>query len=146
MMSRIIKWVVIIDRTKAHIFTQKPFTLIETFENRLGREKNRALTYDKPGWSRSKFKGPSSTHALTGEKNPHEDAAKQFAKKVGRYLEHQIGTHQFDEVTIVAEPKMMGRLRNEIGPHLLNCTHWIKKDFGHLSFSEVGKRLGFMNS
>src|SRR6185437_13183338 len=81
------KWIVVADRIEARIYREKPFELVERVTNDLGREKNRALMTDKPGWSRSKLAQPSSTHSLTGEKNPHEEAAVQFARQLCRFLE-----------------------------------------------------------
>ncbi|MGZ3722314.1 MAG: host attachment protein [Bdellovibrionales bacterium] len=136
------KWIVVADRTKARIFKEKPFTNIKTLKNDLGREKNRAMTTDKPGWSRSKFSQPSSTHALTGEKSPHEDAAVQFARTLCRYLEHESQEHSFDGLLIAAEAKMMGRIRDSLPKHLSEKADWLKKDFGHLSEHEIGQALG----
>lgn len=138
------KWIVIADRTKARIFTEKPFASLQILRNELGREKNRAMTTDKPGWSRSKFSQPSSTHALTGERNPHEDAAVQFAKRLCRYLEHESQLHRFKDLLIVAEPKMLGRIRESFPEHLAARTEWLKKDFGHRSAYEIGETLGLV--
>lgn len=137
-----IKWIVVASRIQARIFQEKPFTLITTLENPLGREKNKELRSDKPGWGRSQYSRSAGIHAMTGEKNPHEEAAVQFARAISRYLEDQAQAHKFEELVIVAEPKMMGRIRTEMARHLSENTQWMQKDLGHLSDFEVGKTLG----
>ena len=134
-----VKWLVIADRTKARIYKQKPFTMIDTLENSLGREKNRAMTTGKPGLSRSKFSQPSSTHSLTGEKSPHEDAAMQFARSLCRFLERRNAEHKFSELLIAAEPKMARSIRSSMEKHLTEKVHWMKKDFAHLSDFQIGE-------
>lgn len=136
------KWIVVIERSRARIFLANPFRHIETLENELGREKNKAMTTDKPGWSRSKLAQPSSTHSLTGEKNPHEDAAVDFARRISRHLEHEAQAHNFEELTIVAEPKMTGRIRQFLGSPALPEVEWLRKDWSHLSDHEIGAQLG----
>ena len=139
------KWIVIADRTKARIFKEKPFTCIKTLENELGREKNRALRNDKPGWSRAQYSGSAGIHAMNGEKNPHEEAAIQFARTICKHLEHESQVHQFDDLLIAAEPKMVGRIRESLPKHLAEKTNWLKKDFGHFSEHEVGQALGLVH-
>src|SRR5437868_6991380 len=95
------KWIVIANQTAVKILQEQknqenperrinPFKLIKTFENPLGRERNRVFLRHKPGAS---FKGTGRTgvsrHLMTGSRNPHEDVAIQFAKKVAKYLDDQ---------------------------------------------------------
>lgn len=133
------KWIVIANRIEARIYRDRPFVLIETLENELGREKNRAMTTDKPGWSHSRFFGPLGNHMLSGEKSPHEDAAVQFARRLSRFLERQGQARRYDELVIAAEPKMLGRIRGMIPKHLGERIEWLKKDFGHLSDHELAR-------
>ena len=52
---RIVKvtWIVVVNRTQARIYQKKPFVLIQRLENEIGREKNRAMTSDKPSGAMS---------------------------------------------------------------------------------------------
>lgn len=133
---------VIANRVEARIFKDSPFELVKTLVNNLGREKNKVLRTDKPGWSRSRFSKSSGIHAMTGEKNPHEEAAVQFARKISRYIERQKNIHAFDQMVIAAEAKMMGRIRSQLDVRVAEDVRWLKKDFGHLSSSEIGVALG----
>lgn len=134
-------WVVVADRVQARVFARHPFELLHVLNNPLGREKNRSLTTDKPGWARSRFSSPASTHALTGEKNQHEIAALQFAREIARFLEAKLIARRFDELLIVAEPKMLGRIRQMLPKVLVKQAQWLKKDFGKLSAHQIGQSL-----
>jgi len=136
-------WIVAANRVQARIFSQRPFALIKTFINPLGREKNTALSTDKPGMSRSRYSKSLAIHAMTGEKNPHEEAAIHFARKLCRYLEQERHTHHFGGLVIAAEPKMLGRIRGQMTKPLLSeVQQWLHEDFGNLTDHEIGKALG----
>ena len=122
------RWIVVANRTEARIYRDRPFKLIETLDNALGREKNRAMTTDKP--------------SVTGENDPHEDAARQFARRLGRFLELGNYSGRYDEIVLAAEPKMLGRIRSFIDRHLSRKIEWLRKDFGHLSDYEVSRVFG----
>ncbi len=136
------KWIIIANRTQARVFKENPFELLKTLENPIGREKNKALRTDKPSSGKSQYSKSAGIHSMTGEKDPHEEAAIQFARELSRYLEHQGEQHRFDELVVAAEPKMMGRIRKTMAPHLAEIVQWIQKDFGHLSDYQIGESLG----
>lgn len=133
------KWIAVVSRTEARMFHEHPFQRFATLENELGREKNRAMTTDKPGMSRSSFSSSVSPHAMTGEKNPHDEVAVDFARKIAHYLEQA----QLDKLQIVAEPRMMGFVRGYLSPSMGERVEWLAKDFGPLSDHDVGLALGF---
>jgi protein required for attachment to host cells len=139
-----IKWVVVVNRTEAKIFSEKSFRLIAELTNELGREKNRALTEDKPGLSRSRLGSRSSVYSLTGEKNPHEDVAVAFSKKVDAFLKKQLDLHRFDELVVVAEPKMMGRLKQNLDKKLQPITHWHARDLSKVRAMDLPKFLNHL--
>lgn len=131
------RWIVVVTRVEARVFEGREMVLKETLTNELGREHNRALTTDKPGVSRSRFSGVSHVHAMTGEKNPHEDAAIVFAKAVSMFLQKAQNRRQFESLLVFAEPKMMGRLRKYFSKSLLAVTDFQAKDFGHLGVNDL---------
>jgi protein required for attachment to host cells len=137
------KWIMVANRVHAQVFHGQTFELIEKLENPIGREKNHALTTDKPGWSRGKFAQPSSIHALTGEKDPHEEAAIQFARKLARFIDKAFIMHRFDTLTLVAEPKLLGHIRASLSKHLLKQIDCVEKDFPHANRHDIGTALGF---
>lgn len=135
---------IVVDRTRARIYKTDPFELVETLSNPLGRERNKDLSADSPGWSRSKFSQPSSTHALTGEKNPHEEAAIAFGRYIAHFLEKNIKAGKIETASIVCESKMMGRVRASLQQAIDAKLQWLRKDFGHFTDYQVGKTLGLL--
>lgn len=79
---------------------------------------------------------------MTGEKNPHEEASIQFARRLCEHLDDKRLNHEFNDLIIMAEPKMLGRIRAHMPKHLLANVQWRHQDLGHLSDYEIGKRLG----
>jgi protein required for attachment to host cells len=136
------KWIAVVTRTEARVFSAEDFRLIAKLTNQLGREKNRAMTNARPGLGHGKFARGSGFYSLTGEKNPHEDAAIAFAKRVSEYLRKQMTLHRFDKLILAAEPKMMGRVKAEMNKDLAAHTEWKAKDFGKLKPHELRKVIG----
>jgi protein required for attachment to host cells len=136
------KWIVAVDREKARFFLEEPFEQFKLFENPLGRAKNKELTTDRPGFSRGKFGRASSIYSMSGEKNPHEDAAIHFAKEIGRFLSQQDHAKNFESISIASEPKMMGRLRSELSEKLNDRVNWVSKDLTHLKNHEIAEVFG----
>ena len=136
------KWIVIANRISTRIYSEKSFQHIITMKNPMGKERNRSLKYDQPGMSQAKFSGASSTHSLTGEKNPHEDAAVDFAREIRNYLKKESDQNNFDKLLIVAEPKMMGRIREHLPKRIMEHCEWVSKDLGHVSEAELPQSLG----
>ncbi len=140
------RWIAIVNRTDARIFSERPFKRVSQLKNLLGRTKNREMTKDKPSLNRAPFGGVKGIHGTRGEKNPHEDVAVAFAKQVSEYLRKAHAENQFDSLLVVAEPKMLGRVKSEFNKTVKGCTEWLGKDFGHSSSVELPKLLGLEKS
>lgn len=134
-----IKWIVLVTRTEARMFSEKTFRPLAELKNDLGREKNRVMTTEKPGMARNNLGTPFSTHSLTGEKDPHEAVALAFAKKVSGFLDKQWKLGHFDDLLLIAEPRMAGRLRNEMDAKLMDRAQWLTKDLGKVAVHELPK-------
>jgi protein required for attachment to host cells len=138
------KWLVVANRIGAEIFEVKSGDVLKSIkkmENPLGREKNKAMTTDKPGLSRGKFKG-ASPHSMTGEKNPHEDAAVQFAKKLAAYLKKEANKQHTLGVQIVAGPRMIGKIKTELGTDSNGQFTWTAKNIEKVPQEKWPKLLG----
>lgn len=140
------RWIVIANRIDARIFRKHPFSLLHEIRDELGREKNRAMTTDKPGSGRGPLSQASSTHSYGSEKSPHDDAAVQFARRLCHFLKHKKDFQTFDQLEVYAEPRMMGFIRERMDKNLKTCTEWLPKDFGSFSNHEVAKALGVQQS
>lgn len=127
------EWVVVVNRVEARVFLADSMERIHRLSNSLGREKNRKFTTDKPGVGRGRLGRPSTTHNLTGEKHPHDEAAIQFARRLGLFLKRRLDEKKFAKVKIVAEPRMAGWLRSVFDKNLLSRCEWNRKDLGKTS-------------
>lgn len=140
------RWIAIVNRTDARIFSERPFKRISQLKNLLGRAKDREMTTDKPAVRGTPFSGIKGTHRTGGEKSPHEDAAISFAKRVSEFLRKAHAENKFDSLMVVAEPKMLGRVKAEFDKTVNNCTEWVGKDFCYASNLEIPKLLGLKKS
>ncbi|MCC6278929.1 MAG: host attachment protein [Oligoflexia bacterium] len=135
-------WIVILNRTEARIFKRtafnKPLRKTRTVTNPLGREKNRALSRGKPGIDRLKVKGATTYHSMTREKNPHEDAAIQFAHKVAKLLDGERLKGTFESLIIVGDPRLTGHLRNELSQSTLKLvSQWETKNLAKFTDKKI---------
>lgn len=126
-------WFVVVNRKSAKIFeiSRKPdaLTYLKTLRNPLGTLRNRLMSMDKPGMSRGKYAKASSPHTLTRERNPHEDVAVDFAKKLAHYLKNHKLENDYLSLTIAAEPHMMGLVKKAIQQDRLKVNiKWLRKD------------------
>lgn len=140
------KWIAVVNRVEARIFSGKDFSLLATLVNPLGREKDKVLMSDKPGSRRAKFIGSSQLYYLSGEKDPHEYAAVDFARQVSRYLRKHKSLNHFDEVLITAEPKMLGRIKAQMTTEMSRAVRWLAKDFGKLKDHDLKKKWEALKS
>jgi protein required for attachment to host cells len=131
------KWIVVVDQTEASIYRGDDFSLVERMKNGKGRLHDRALTRSKPGLARGKAKGGERLFAMTGGKDPHVEVAENFAKKISDFLTAKKHLNEFDDVVIVAEPRMEGRLRGHMNHRLKDAALWVQKDLRKLNTHEL---------
>lgn len=130
-------WLIVVDRTEARIYDAKNMRRLGTLKNPLGREKNRAFTTSRPGLDRNRSLTKSSTHKLTGEKSPHDDAAKKFAREVSAYLYKNFSKQKFANLTVASEPRMQGWIKGHMKRRLADHTEWNPKDLIKLNDHEL---------
>ncbi len=129
---------IVVNRKSAKIFeiSRKPdsLTWLKTMKNPLGDVKNKLLTTDKPGLSRGKYKNNKAPHNLTRERNPHEDVAVTFAKKISLYLKKQQDQDKILNLTVAAEPHMLGLVKKSFDHDQLKTpVKWLRKDLEKLT-------------
>lgn len=134
------RWIAIVNRTDAKMFSERPFTRVAQLRNVLGRAKNREMTRGKQMLSRGSFAGSKGMHAV-GVKNPHDDAAVDFAKRIAEYLRKAYATNRFDDLMLVAEPKMLGWVKTEMDKNVIEVTEWVRKDLANLKPHEIPQAL-----
>ena len=128
-------WYVVVSQKEARIFIRSPerrsLVLIDSIKNPLGKVKRRALVH-KPAGRGVKTLGRTGvvSYSQTKRHDPHEEASKQFAKSISKYLRAQKLKKKFDALTVVVEPRFLGKLRTEMSESLLRSVKlWIRKDF-----------------
>lgn len=152
-------WFVVASQKEARIFiktsNRRQLKLLRTLTNPLGTEKKRALIRKDAGRGiksigRVGFVG----YSLPKRRDPHEEAVHQFAKEVSQTLEREKIKKHFESLTIVAEPRFLGKIRAEMGTDLQSVvSDWIKKDLQKTPQKELiecllpkGKRQGSTGS
>ena len=57
--------------------------------------------------------GPG-THSMKPRSDPHENAEEQFSRGLAQKLEKAASLGRFDQLLVIADPKTMGRLRQQM--------------------------------
>ncbi|GIL17705.1 MAG: hypothetical protein BroJett040_14560 [Oligoflexia bacterium] len=138
------KWIVIANRSGADVYdftADHTIKLIHHISNPLGRMRNRLMQYDKAGQSRAKLKG-SAPHLLTREKDPHEDAADQFARALSKFFKGELVKRKSLTLNIVAEAKMLGKIKAQFDNiRISERIEWTTKDLEKVPKSKWPKIL-----
>lgn len=127
-------WYVVANQKKIRVFTEVPernrLKLLKSLINPLGEEKRKSLVKKEAGHG-IKSLGRVGVARYTENKrhDPHEEAAQQFASEIADFLEHENQQKNFDSLTIVAEPRFLGKIKAAMKPRLKKLvTDWVKKD------------------
>lgn len=112
--------VVVADERQANFFDvhklNGPLALRTSIENPTGGMKDLELETDRAG---RRFGGgsgaqPAHHHGVNGERSTERHELTQFAKEVAQRIHNDRVRHEFDRLVIVAGPKMLGLLRQEL--------------------------------
>jgi len=138
-------WIVIMSRTQGEIYEYSPksgMSLVRSFTNPLGRLKKAMMQKDRPGMSRGRYM-TAAPHSLGPSKSPHEDAAEQFAREVGRTLAEDLKKDRDLQVTLVAERRMLGKLKPFFNEATLSDrVRWVAKDLAKIPQSRWPDLIG----
>lgn len=118
--------VVVADERQANFFDASkygaPLALRASLENPSGGKKDIDLETDRPG---RRFGGASGVghgrgpqqahhHGVDGERSTERHELALFAKEVAQKIYNDRVKHEFDRLVIIAGPKMLGLLRQEL--------------------------------
>ena len=115
-------WVVVADASKARFLRgRSPNSELEEFHDLVSeasRRKELDLVTDKPG----RFHDDQGDHSPGAPRSSTEPSAKEheadsFAKSIADYLDQQSSQGAFENLSVVAEPKVLGRLRKSLASH-----------------------------
>lgn len=102
-----------------------------------GRAKNRELVTDKPG---REFVEGGGRHTMDPAHSKVEKEAERFANEIAQQMEKLRVDHLLGQITLVAEPTMLGLLREKLTSNtqeLIKKT--LNKDLAQMSDEEIQK-------
>ena len=115
-------WVVVADATKARFFRgSSPNTPLEEFHdlvNEEGRGDEHDLVTDKEGRFHDDQGGTrKGSPRSSTEPSAKEHSVDEFAKSIADFLDRKSSQNAFEHLSILAEPKVLGRLRKTVASH-----------------------------
>ena len=136
-------WILVADATYARIFEiseeSQHWELVQEFQHLESREQGRDLIGNRPNKAQHLME-------MAGKKdNPVEfklQEAMKFAQELTTHLDKQVSTNSFDQLVVVAPPKMLGALREKMSNQLkrLVVTE-VDKDYSHMKPAEMEERV-----
>lgn len=126
-------WVTVLSQSQMKIFLRDfetgELTYLKTVRNDLGRVRSRFLGRHDRGTVAEGGRQGSHHHTLDAGESSHDVAVDAFAKRVAKYLESEKNKDSFSSVTVIAEPKFLGRVRKSMSNEALKTVaRWIPKD------------------
>lgn len=130
----VVHWFVVMSQKTVRILTiardTNQLTQLKLFDNPLGRLRKHDLVKKQAGRGQKSIGRTGLIHYSESKRSdPHEEAALQFAKQITDYLEIKRQQKKFNSLTIVAEPRFIGKVRSCMSPQLKKVVkQWYKKD------------------
>lgn len=127
-------WFIVASQKEARIFTKtsnrRQLKLLKTLTNPLGSEKRAALIRKQAGRGvKSIGRVGFVSYSEPKRHDPHEQAVKQFAKDISHFLESEKLKNHFDSLTVIAEPRLLGKIRKEMRSDFQELVmDWVKRD------------------
>jgi protein required for attachment to host cells len=129
-------WVVVADAEAARIFSfadkNGEWTLRETIK---GDGSGEPAQVSGSLSKASEHKGALHGH---GQQNPKEDRERRFAHTLAHVLERGHASSAFSRLALVAPPKLLGELRENLSRAVQNTSvAELHKDYGHCAVAEL---------
>ena len=108
---------------------------VEDFVHPTARAKARDLVTSQNTTSTAMPQGPRSA---TEEPDPQELESRKFAQQLAARLNHARATNEFERLILVAPPKFLGMLREELdAPTTKTIVASVHKDYTHESLKDA---------
>ncbi len=139
-------WILVSDLSRAKLFTaelrEDPWTLLQEFDHPQGREFSREIRPGSPPGRMQQSRGNGARAAMEPHTTPKEAEAERFARHLAEFLENAQARRQFDHVTLVAPPHLLGLLHAALGRQTTkHLRAMVDKDYVSLNAQELYKRL-----
>ena len=132
-------WIVAADASRARILQvagRERLVEVDDLVNPEGRLHNREINTDAKG----RFAGPDRPggHSSDDEERTVEHYNELFAKRVADYLDKARTDHRYDQLVLVAAPKVLGMMRKELGKEVAKCVvDELDKDLAWFNAREI---------
>lgn len=112
-------WVVVAHQTGARFMEHRPgyghhLLQVAELQNPDGRKRNRELESDRAGESGSGSRGAGGRRGLKHEQTAHQHVVETFVHEIADELKKARATGMFGQLILVAEPKLLGLLRDAL--------------------------------
>ncbi len=138
-------WIVVADGARARFFVSEgPGSGLEPALPQALVADNRPsadIASDRPG--RTFDSVGAGRHAVQPSSDPHRHSQITFAGEITEVLDQQLKSKTFDQLVVIAAPRMLGDLRAAFGENIrkLVCAE-IDKDLTKLPVHELADRVG----
>jgi protein required for attachment to host cells len=144
-MKRITTWILVADATQGRLFRNDgPGRGIAPVSNAVLQGRNvpgREIMSDRPG--RTFDSAGQGRHAKVPRTGPREVEKQRFAHRLAAMLDAGLKQGSFDRLVLVAPPKALGQLRDELSKSLrAKVSAELAKDLTHLPARDLQEHLG----
>lgn len=131
-------WVLVMSQSMMKIFDRDiesgDLRYVKTVRNQAGRVRSRFLGRHDHG----SIADGAHHHALDAGQDAHSTATDAFARRIAKQLEADRAAMEFSSLTIIAEPRFMGKIRKAMSDETLKIVaRWITKDFEKAPTEEI---------
>ena len=131
-------WVIVADASQARVMEMRgsELTVVRELDNAAGRARSQNLVSDQAG--RTNKSGRRIRSAMDPPTSPHEKQVNLFASRLAKLLDAAAEAGDYERLTLVAPPHLLGLLRNEISRDVRRrLSGQIAKDLVHADLSSV---------
>jgi protein required for attachment to host cells len=137
------EWILVASRDEARIYSRKglgPLELITDIGNPAGRLRTQDLESDRPG--RANDNRMRARRAYSTEESARDRSLKDFYREVIDIVECAMYEHRFESLTLIAEPRLLGIIRNLLPPNVEKLIdREIPKDLSYEEPKEILARI-----
>ena len=140
------QWILVADGGRAHVvavtFDAEGRHLETVTEMQADNRSSREIASDKPGRGFNNPGGNQQRHAMPPSTDPHEHAQMEFVDDVVNYLTDKRKHGKFDNLIVIAPPKVMVEVRNKMPKPLAEALDGeIVKDLTKIPLDDLPKHL-----
>lgn len=137
------EWILVASRDEARIYSRRgigPLELVTDIGNPAGLLRTQDLESDRHG--RASDNRIHARRAYSTEESARDRSIKNFYREVIEIVERAVYEHRFDSLTLIAEPRLLGIIRNLLPPNIEKLIdREISKDLSYEEPKEILARI-----